>query len=148
MREENDDSVFTWEVEKELLSRDSETLRAFYSLTGPSRKDFILQMGEAEAARIRMIGAAKAEAIQKVRTAEAEGYRAIAQAIAESADKEAIIRLVGLATASSMAAALGNGQATKIFVPHDMGALFSFLGSLGSILSQKGGGEQIESQEG
>lgn len=138
MEHEKDDSAFPWELEKELLSRDSETLRGFYSLTGPSRKDFIIQMAEAEAERIRMIGAAKAEAMQKVRTAEAEGYRAIAQAIAESPDKEVIVRLVGLSAAASVAQALGDGQATKIFVPHDMGAVFSFLSTLRDILGLKG----------
>lgn len=138
MQRERDDNIFTWELEKELLSRDSEALRAFYSLTGPSRKDFVIQMAEAEAERIRMIGSAKAEAIQKVRTAEAEGYRAIAQAIAESPDKDAIVRLVGLSVAASVAQALGDGQATKIFVPHEMGGLFSFLGAFRDILGPKG----------
>ncbi len=134
MEHESEPNSFPWELEKELLARDSDTLRGFYSLTGPSRKDFIIQMAEAEAERIRMIGAAKAEAIQKVRSAEAEGYRAIAQAIAESPDKEAIVRLVGLSAAANVAQSLGDGQATKIFVPHDMGAVFSFLGSLRDIL--------------
>lgn len=138
MEHETDANTFPWELEKELLSRDSETLRGFYSLTGPSRKDFIIQMAEAEAERIRMIGAAKAEAIQKVRTAEAEGYRAIAQAIAESPDKEAVVRLVGLSAAASVAQSLGDGRATKIFVPHDMGALFSFLGALRDIVGSGG----------
>jgi hypothetical protein len=132
-----DDGAFTWAIEKELLTKDSEALRSFYSLTGPSRKDFLIQMAEAEAQRIRIIGEAKAEAIQKVRTAEAAGYRAIAQAIAESPDKEVIVRLVGLTAAVNAAEALGNGQATKIFVPHEMGAVFSLLGSLGDVLSHK-----------
>lgn len=137
MEPESDVTTFPWHLEKELLSRDADALRSFYSLTGPSRKDFIIQMAEAEAESIRMIGAAKAEAIQKVRTAEAEGYRAIAQAIAESPDKEAIVRLVGLSAAASVAQSLGDGQATKIFVPHDMGALFSFLGALRDVLGPK-----------
>ena len=137
MDDKEGDGAFSWEVEKELLARESETLRNFYSLTGPSRKDFLVQMAEAETQRIRIIGAARAEAILKVRTAEAEGYRAIAQAIAESPDKDVIVRLVGLTTAASVAEALGNGQATKIFGPHEMGAVFSFLGSLGNIMSQK-----------
>lgn len=136
MKSESDPSSFPWELEKELLARDSDTLRGFYSLTGPSRKDFIVQMAEAEAERIRLIGAAKAEAIQKVRAAEAEGYRAIAQAIAESPDKEAIIRLVGLSAAATVAQALGDGQATKIFVPHDMGGVFSFLTAFRDILGE------------
>lgn len=134
MQQDIEPSSFPWEIEQGLLSRDSDTLRSFYSLTGPSRKDFIIQMAEAEAERIRMIGAAKAEAIQKVRTAEAEGYRAIAHAIAESSDKEALVRLVSLSAAANVAQALADGKATKIFVPQDLGAVFAFLGGLRDIV--------------
>ena len=135
MHEDNDAGAFAWQLEQDLLSRDAETLRSFYSLTGPSRKDFIVQMAEAEAERIRMIGAARAEATQKVLTAEAEGYRAIAHALAESPDRDAVVRLVGLTAAASVAQALGDGKATKIFVPHDLGAVFSFLGALRDVLN-------------
>lgn len=58
-------------------------------------------MAKAEAERIKVIGAA--EAIQKVRTAKVEGYRAIVQATAGSQDKKAIVRLVGLSAAASVA---------------------------------------------
>lgn len=128
---------FTWEIEKQLLEQPSEKLRTFYSLTGPSRKDFLIQMAEAEAERIRIVGLAQAEAIKKVRAAEADGYRAVSEAIAGSPDKEALVRLVGLTAAASVAQALGSGQATKIFVPTDMGALFSFLGSLGDSVDRR-----------
>ena len=131
--------AFTWEQEKELLTRESESLRDFYSLTGPSRKDFLVQMAEAEAERIRLVGEARADAIRKMREAEAQGYRAIAEALkmVDDEDKDAVVRLVALSAVRGVSESLGSGRATKIFLPSDLGGVFSVLDVLRDALSSK-----------
>ena len=70
------------EFEQELLKHEAESLRSFYSLTGPARKDYTIQIAEADAIRIKAVFEAEASGLLAVRKAEAEGYRLIGEALA------------------------------------------------------------------
>lgn len=115
------------EHERELLKHEAESLRTFYSLTGPARKDYIEQMGEAEANRVRSLRQAQAEGLLAMRRAEAEGYRLIGDALASLSNAEQVLEVARMHTAQRVAELLGEGQATKLFLPHDLQNVFSFL---------------------
>ena len=66
----------TFTEDKELLEQDGDRLRNFYSLTGPPRRDYIIQLAQAEAERIKIIRQAQAEGILAIRQAEAKGPHA------------------------------------------------------------------------
>lgn len=113
--------------EKELLKMDPEKVRAFYSLTGPAKKEYILQMAEAEAERIRIVRKAQAEGLLAIRRAEAEGFKALGDALSHCPDPELIVKLAGLVALQDVAQSLGDGKATKIFLPQSIGDIFSLV---------------------
>ena len=116
------------EFERELLKHEAESLRSFFSLTGPARKDYTIQIAEADAIRIKAILQAEADGILAVRKAEAEGYRYIGEALAAVPNANLVIEIAKLHALQQVAESLGNGQATKLFVPQDIGSVFSMLG--------------------
>jgi hypothetical protein len=120
---------FLLEHERELLKHQAETLRTFYSLTGAPRKDYTIQMAEAEAERIRIIRAAEAQGILAIRQAEAEGLKLIGEAFAAIKQPELVIKLISLEALQKVAQSLGDGKATKLFLPQNLGEIFSLLGS-------------------
>lgn len=121
------DASYLTKDEKELLKHDADKVRSFYSLTGPARKEYAIQMAEAEAERIRIIRQAQAEGILAIRKAEAEGFKLIGQALAQCVDKDLVVKLAGLIALQDMAQSLGDGKATKILLPHALGDIFSLV---------------------
>lgn len=113
--------------EKELLSKEAEHLRNFYSLTGESRKEYIVKMAEAEAERIRIVRHAQADGILAIRQAEAEGFRLIGEALAKIETRELVVQLAGLMAFQQTAQSLAEGKATKLFLPQNLGDIFSLL---------------------
>lgn len=113
--------------EKDLLLLDAEKVRSFYSLTGPARKEYALQMAEAEAQRIRIVREAQAEGILAIRKAEAEGFKLIGAALSQCEHADLVVKLAGLVALQDVAQSLGEGQATKIFLPHSIGDIFSLV---------------------
>ncbi len=118
------------EHERYLLRHDAETIRTFYSLTGAPRKDYIIQMAEAEAERIRITRQAEADGILAIRKAEAEGLKMIDDVLANATQPELLQKILTLETAQGIARSLGDGKATKIFLPQSLGDVFSVLGAL------------------
>ena len=118
------------DYERELLRHKPDELREFYSLSGPARKDYIIQMAEAEAERIKILRAAEAEGILMIRKAEAEGYKLIGEALATVQTPDLVVKLAGLRALQQVAQSLGDGRATKIFVPQSMGDIFSLIGGM------------------
>jgi regulator of protease activity HflC (stomatin/prohibitin superfamily) len=131
------------EHERILLTHDAEELRAFYSLTGPARKDYTEQMAEAEANRVRLLRQAQADGLVAMRRAEAEGYLMIGEALASLPNSRDVIEVAKLHTAQRIADYLSDGKATKMFLPQDMGSVFSLLGIGEDILK----GSQNRSRE-
>jgi hypothetical protein len=115
------------EHERELLTHEAESLRTFYSLTGPARKDYTEQMAEAEAYRVKRIRDAQAEGLLAMLRAEAEGYRLIGEALASVPNPEHVIEIARLHTLQRVAEVLADGTATKIFIPQDLAGIFSVL---------------------
>jgi len=114
--------------EKDLLKLDAEKVRSFYSLTGPARKEYAIQMAEAEAERIRTVRQAQADGILSIRKAEAEGFKLIGEALAQCENKEMVVKLAGLVALQDVAQSLGDGKATKLFLPQNIGDIFSLVG--------------------
>lgn len=113
--------------EKDLLQLDAEEVRSFYSLTGPARKEYAIQMAEAEAERIRIVRQAQADGILAIRKAEAEGFKLIGEVLSQCDHADLIIKLAGLVALQDVAQSLGDGKATKLFLPQNMGDIFSLL---------------------
>lgn len=111
--------------EKELLKNDAEHLRNFYSLTGESRKEYIIKMAEAEAERIRIVRRAQAEGILAIRQAEAEGFKRIGEALAKIETRELVVKLAGLMALQQVVQSLADGKATKLFLPQGIGDIFA-----------------------
>jgi hypothetical protein len=128
---------FLLEHERELLKHQAETLRTFYSLTGAPRKDYTIQMAEAEAERIRIVRTAEAQGILAIRQAEAEGLKMIGETLAAMERPELVIKLLTLETVQKVSKSLGDGQATKLFLPQSLGDIFSVLASVQEIAGQK-----------
>jgi len=124
--------------EVELLKLDPEKVRSFYSLTGPARKDYIVQLAEAEAERIRVVRKAQAEGILEILKAQAEGLRSIGEVLAENKFPEKLIQIASLTALQGVAQSLGEGKATKVFIPQNIGDIFSFVGALKEILKTDG----------
>ena len=118
----------TMEHERELLTREPENLRSFYALTGPARKDYIVQMAEAEATRVRELRLAQADGLLAMRKAEAEGYRLIGEVLSNIPNANEVLEIARLHTVQRVADLLADGQATKLFLPTDVSSVFSFLG--------------------
>ena len=120
------DSSYLAKDEMELLRLDPEKVRSFYSLTGPARKEYAIQMAEAEAERIRIVRQAQADGILAIRKAEAEGFKVIGDALAQcNGHEELVVKLAGLVAMQDMAQSLGDGQATKLFIPQGLGDIFA-----------------------
>lgn len=118
----------SWFAEdKELLEGKAEHLRNFYSLTGESRKEYIIKLAEAEAERIRIVRQAQADGILAIRKAEAEGFRLIGEVLSKLDTRELVVQLAGLMAAQQVSHALAEGKATKLFLPQNLGDLFSLL---------------------
>ena len=113
--------------ERELLKHKAEDVRSFYALTGSPRKEYAIQMAEAEGERIRITRQAEAEGILAIRKAEAEGYKLIGAALASIPNPELVIKLAALRTLHQVSQALADGQATKLFVPQTIGDIFALL---------------------
>jgi hypothetical protein len=124
--------------DKELFEHDGDRLRNFYSLTGPPRRDYIIQLAQAEAERIKIIRHAQAEGMLAIRQAEAEGLRAIGEALARLDRPELVLQMATLMALQEVAKQLANGKATKLFVPHGLGDLLSLAGSLQGMLGNSG----------
>ena len=121
------ESIISSKDEKDLLKLDPEKVRSFYSLTGPARKEYILQMAEAEAERIKIVRQAQAEGLLEIRKAEAEGFKLIAEVLSQCKTPELAVKLAGLVALQDMATSLGDGKATKLFLPHSIGDIFSLV---------------------
>ena len=121
------ESSYLAKDEKDLLTYDPETVRSFYSLTGPARKEYAIQMAEAEAERIRIVRQAQADGILAIRRAEAEGFKLIGEALAQCENDELVVKLAGLVALQDVAQSLGDGQATKVFLPQNLGDIFSLV---------------------
>jgi len=114
--------------EKELLAKEAEHLRNFYSLTGESRKEYIVKMAEAEAERIKIVREAEADGLKAIRRAEAEGFRVIGEALAQIETRDLVVKLAGLMALQQVAQSLAEGKATKLFLPQNLGDIFSLIG--------------------
>ena len=140
--EEEPIAGFTLEHERELLKHEAESLRTFYSLTGPARKDYTEQMAEAEAQRLHNLGQGHAQALLEAFKAEAEGYRLIGEALASLPNASDVLEIARLHAMERVAERLANGKATKIFLTQGLGNIFSALGGLQEVLD--GSREKIE----
>jgi hypothetical protein len=114
----------------------AEKVRNFYSLTGPARKDYIIQMAEAEAERIKILRQAQAEGFLAIRRAEADGFKLIGEALAQCKCPQLVVKLAGLDALQDVAQSLGDGQATKIFLPQNLGDIFSLVAGWKEILEK------------
>ena len=123
------------EFEQELLKHEAEKLRSFYSLTGPARKDYTIQIAEADAVRIKAIFEAEASGLLAIRKAEAEGYRLIGEALASIPNANLVIEIAKLHALQQVAESLGDGKATKLFIPQNLGGLFSLIGSFKDLVN-------------
>jgi hypothetical protein len=123
----DNESSYLAKDEKELLKYDPETVRSFYSLTGPARKEYAIQMAEAEADRIRIVRQAQADGLLAIRKAEAEGFTLIGEALAKCENPELIMKLAGLMALQDVAQSLADGKATKFFLPQSLGDIMSLL---------------------
>lgn len=119
------------EHERELLKFQAESLRTFYSLTGPSRKNYVEQISEADAARLKSLGEARATNILLISRAQADGIKLIAEALSASPNPQLALEFARLQTLERVAQALADGKASKIYVPQDLGGLFSLLEGIG-----------------
>jgi len=137
LADKSTEAGFLLEHERELLKHQAETLRTFYSLTGAPRKDYTIQMAEAEAERIRIVRTAEAQGILAIRQAEAEGLQLIGQALAAMEKPELVIKLLSLETVQKVSKSLGDGQATKLFLPQSLGDIFSALASWQELAGDK-----------
>ena len=115
--------------EKELLGHEAESVRTFYSLTGPARKEYAVQMAEAEAERVRIVRQAQADGVVAIRRAEAEGFKLVGEALAQLTNADQVLKLAELMALQQVAQSLADGKATKLFLPHNLGGLLSLLGS-------------------
>jgi hypothetical protein len=120
--------------EKELLTFGAENVRTFYALTGPARKEYIIQMAEADAERVRILRKAQAEGLLAIRKAEAEGLRLIGEALAQCEQRELVAKMAGLMALQQVAQSLGDGKATKLFLPQSLGDIFSLVGGWQEVL--------------
>lgn len=130
--------------EKELLKLEPEKVRSFYSLTGPARKDYIIQLAEAEAERIRVVRKAQAEGIFEILKAQAEGLKLIGEVLNENQFPDKLIQMATLIALQGVAQSLAEGKATKMFIPQNIGDIFSVVGSLKEILGVKMEGTETE----
>jgi hypothetical protein len=124
---------FSMQGELELLKFDSENLRTFYSLSGPARKDFIVMMAEAEAAKVLAIAEAKAKGVLAMRKAEAEGYKLIGEALATLPNPGHVLEFARLHALERVAKAMAEGQATKMFLPQSMDGILGLLASISEV---------------
>ena len=134
--------------ERELLNIgniDAEKVRNFYSLTGEARKDYIIQMAEAEAERIKILRKAQAEGLLAVRRAEADGFKLVGEALAQCKYPQLVAKLAGLVALQDVAQSLGDGQATKIFLPQNLGDIFSLVAGWKEIMEKPQTGSGITS---
>ena len=126
------------EFEQELIKKPAEELRSYYSLTGPARKDYTIQIAEADAVRIKAIFEAEASGLLAIRRAEAEGYRLIGEALASIPNADQVIEIAKLHALQQVAESLGDGKATKLFIPQSLGGLFSLVGASKEIVDTPG----------
>ena len=120
---------FALEHERELLKHEAESLRTFYSLTGPARKDYAEQMIEVAATRIRAVSEAKADGLLALKKAQAEGLKLIGEALASCSDPDRVLEYARLQTIQAVARDIADGKATKLFLPQNFGELLSFVGA-------------------
>jgi len=120
--------------EKELLKLDPERVRSFYSLTGSARKDYIIQLAEAEAERIKIVRKAQAEGIFEILKAQAEGLKLIEKVLSESNVPEKIIQMATLIALQGVSRSLAEGKATKMFIPQNINDIFSIVGIIKEVL--------------
>lgn len=133
------ESSYLTKDEKELLKLEPEKVRTFYSLTGPARKEYTIQMAEAEAERIKIVRQAQADGLLAIRRAEAEGFKLIGDALAQCENPDLVVKLAGLVALQDVAQALGDGKATKILLPHNMGDIFSLIAGWQEVLTKPQG---------
>jgi len=133
------ESSYLTKDEKELLKLEPEKVRTFYSLTGPARKEYTIQMAEAEAERIKIVRQAQADGLLAIRRAEAEGFKLIGEALAACHNPDLVVKLAGLVALQDVAQALGDGKATKILLPHNMGDIFSLVAGWQEVLTKPQG---------
>lgn len=133
------------EFERELLKHEAENLRSFFSLTGPARKDYTIQIAEADAFRIKAVFQAEADGLLAIRKAEAEGYKCIGEALAAIPNADLVIEIAKLHALQQVAESLGDGRATKLFVPQNIGSVFSLLGVVKD-LTGTGDSQQVASE--
>lgn len=119
--------TFSVESELELLKVDTDSLRTFYSLSGPARKEFIIMMAEAEAAKVAAVADAQAKGLLAMRRAEAEGYKLIGEALASVPNTADVLEVARLHALERIAAKLADGHATKMFLPQSMDGLLGLL---------------------
>jgi hypothetical protein len=116
--------------DRELLGLQQDTVRDYYSRTGPVRADYIGQMAEAEATTIRAVFQAQADGLLAIRNAEAQGYKVIGDALAQCEHRELVVKLVTLMTLQEVSRSLADGKATKMFLPQSIGDIFSLFAGL------------------
>jgi hypothetical protein len=126
--------------EKDLLQFDAEKVKTFYALTGPARKDYTIQMAEAEAQKIRIVRQAQADGLLAIRKAEAEGFKLIGEALAKCEQRELVVKLAGLMALQEVSQSLAEGKATKLFLPQNLGDIFSLVGGWKEVLNPPSAG--------
>jgi hypothetical protein len=113
--------------DKELLSLQQDTVRDYYSRTGPVRADYIGPMAEAEAKTIKVVLQAQADGLLAIRTAEAQGYKIVGEALEQCEHRDLVVKLVALMTLQEVSRSLADGKATKMFLPQNIGDIFSLI---------------------
>jgi regulator of protease activity HflC (stomatin/prohibitin superfamily) len=105
-------------------------IREFYSLTGSSRSEFIKTVAEAQAKRIEELKEAQAEGIRDILEAQADGIEAIGKALEKYDAEDQIVDVLKLLAVQEVADSLAEGEATKLFLPQNIGNIFSILGGM------------------
>jgi regulator of protease activity HflC (stomatin/prohibitin superfamily) len=122
-------SVLKAEGEKQCLLLKAQAMQEQQVMVAKGRKEALTLESEGE--KIAAINRAEAEAAGLVKklNSQAEGLAQISQALNSQESNEALLTIKRLETAVQIAEKLGNGQATKIFLPQEAGGL------MGTVLS-------------
>jgi regulator of protease activity HflC (stomatin/prohibitin superfamily) len=123
-------AVLKAEAEKQCMILKAQAMQEQQVMLAQAKKEALSLESEGE--KVAAINRAEANAAGLVKqlNSEAEGLAQISKALGSQESNEALLTLKRLEAAVQIAEKLGNGQATKIFLPQEMAGLMGTLLSL------------------
>jgi hypothetical protein len=70
---------------------------------------------------------AQADGLLAIRNAEAQGYKIVGEALEQCEHRDLVVKLVALMTLQEVSRSLADGKATKMFLPQNIGDIFSLI---------------------